>query len=262
MLQKEEIALVFYVVMVIAILLGFVIIFFITFQRKKTQLLEKQFEAEKRFVREIEESSVEIQEQTLKNIAWELHDNIGQLLSVTNMQLHMLASKLDAQNAAHVNDVSTSVKHIVQEVRLLSKSLNSEVIFKNGLVSSIKFDLQRFKRLNFLETSLTVHGEEKPIDRNVQIIIFRIFQEFTTNVFKHAQAKNLTAIVAFNDQSIELTVKDDGRGFDTTKTTTSNGLQHMHSRAQLIKAQLKLTSSIGNGTNLYLQCPLNNTSNA
>src|SRR5690606_26148792 len=89
MLAKEELILIVYFIIVILLLTTFGIVFFITFQRRKNKLLVEKFETEKRFEEELTKSRLEIQEQTLKNVAWELHDNIGQLLSVANMQLNI-----------------------------------------------------------------------------------------------------------------------------------------------------------------------------
>ncbi|MFT5103241.1 MAG: signal transduction histidine kinase, partial [Candidatus Latescibacterota bacterium] len=89
-MSKEEVSLLIYVV---AVLLGFTVfgvILFISTQKRKNKFLIESIEARQRFEREIEISRLEIKEQTLRNIGWELHDNVGQLLSVVNMQLNMM----------------------------------------------------------------------------------------------------------------------------------------------------------------------------
>ena len=91
MLSKEEILLIIYFVIVILLLTAFVIVFFVVYQRRKNKMLLEQFEAKQRFEREISQSRLEMQEQTLKNVGWELHDNIGQLLSVAKLQLNIFS---------------------------------------------------------------------------------------------------------------------------------------------------------------------------
>lgn len=258
MLQKEEILLILYSIIVIAVLVGFVVLFFISFTKRKNKLLKAQFEAEKRFAKELEETRIEIQEQTLKNVAWELHDNIGQLLSVVNMQLNLIIAKASDALVDPLKETSASIKDIVGEVRLLSKTLNNDVISKNGLLQSIQNDLERFKRLKFLDTSYTVTGDPVEIIPEHEIILFRIFQEFTTNVLKHARAKNFDVILAFESNTLIFTATDDGVGFDTGKESFNSGMETMRSRAALVGATYTITSKPDKGTTLYIKYPILN----
>ncbi|MDX1782957.1 MAG: histidine kinase, partial [Aequorivita vladivostokensis] len=89
-LLPQEKLLIVYFIAVLLFFTIFSIVFVIAFQRRKNKFLKDRFEAEKRYQRELADSKIEIQEQTLKNIAWELHDNVGQLLSVANIQLNVL----------------------------------------------------------------------------------------------------------------------------------------------------------------------------
>ena len=145
MLAQEELLLIVYFIVVILLLTTFGIVFFMTFQKRKNKLLVEKFEAEKRFEEELTKSRLEIQEQTLKNVAWELHDNIGQLLSVANMQLNILVKNIDETSRPPVKEIKEIVASSLQEVRSLSKSLNNEVIDYSGLETSVKNEIDRFK---------------------------------------------------------------------------------------------------------------------
>lgn len=255
MLEKETVLLIAYFVFVIFLLVTLVILFFISFQRKKNKLLIEKFEREKQYEREIQESRLEIQEQTFKNIAWELHDNIGQLLSVTNLQLNMLLKKIPEDYQKNLTEAATNIQSTVQQVRALSRNLNNDVIFKNGLELSIKNELERFQRLNFLKTTYTLTGEVIRLKRETEIIIFRIFQEFTTNVLKHSRAEVLDVVLQYTDECVIVEVKDNGVGFDMNKKSSNSGLETMSNRAKLLKADFKLESSEGNGTQLFIKYP-------
>ena len=156
MLQEEAIQLIIYSVLTITLLVVFVVIFFIAFQNRKNKLLLEKFEAEKKFEKELAQSQIEIQEQTLKNIAWELHDNIGQLLSVANMQLAMIIPTSDEAIKPHLEETKTTIASSVQELRALSRNLNNEVVLNNGLVKSMENELERFDRLKFLNTHFSI----------------------------------------------------------------------------------------------------------
>jgi signal transduction histidine kinase len=257
-ITQETIVLIVYVIVVIFGLLLFVIGFFIAFQKRKNKLLLEQFEAEKKFEKELANSQLEIQEQTFKNIGWELHDNVGQLLSVASMQLNMALIKAPEDLKEQLKDTRNVVTNTVQEVRNLSKTLNNDVINKNGLIRSLEIETERFNRMKFLEATIQVNGEVTYISSEHEILIFRMYQEFLSNVIKHSKAKNLSITLIYSDTHLEIIAKDDGVGFDTSQKTDSSGLQTIKGRAALLNAEYSLTSSIGNGTKLVLLYPYPN----
>lgn len=255
MLAKEELLLIVYFTVVILLLTTFGIIFFITFQRRKNQLLIEKFEAEKRFEEELTKSRLEIQEQTLKNVAWELHDNIGQLLSVANMQLNILGKNIDETARPQLMDIKDIVAGSLQEVRSLSKSLNSEVIDYAGLEASVKNEIERFNRLNIITSSINITGESFEISHKDAIILFRILQEFFSNVIKHSKATLLEVHFEYLATGLKISAIDNGLGFDIEKVQKNSGMLNMKSRAEMIRTGFDLHSSPGVGTSLYLHYP-------
>lgn len=256
MLSKEELLLIIYFIVVIFFLTSFVIIFFVTFQKRKNKLLLEKFEAEIRFENELAQSKIEIQEQTLKNVSWELHDNIGQLLSVANMQLNILSVNADAATKQSVKDIKEVVANSLQEVRSLSKSLNNEVVGYNGIEASIKNELSRFERLNNLETKLISTGEQFEVLDKDSIILFRIIQEFFSNAIKHSKATKLEVFINYRPLELHLEINDNGIGFNMAEVTKSSGLLNMQSRAALIDTKFQLKSVEGEGTSLILNYPI------
>jgi signal transduction histidine kinase len=261
MLAREEFLLIVYFIVVIFILTTFGILFFITFQKRKNKLLYEKFEAQKRYEQEIAQSKIEIQEQTLKNVSWELHDNIGQLLSVANMQLNILAGTAKDNTLASVKEIREVVSSSLQEVRSLSRSLNNETVDYAGLVASVQNELTRFDRLKIINTSLEVSGNTVDIPQKDSIILFRILQEFFSNVIKHSRAKNLEVVFDYTSEGLEIKAKDDGVGFDLQEVTKSSGLLNMESRAELIHTYFNLHSSPLQGTSLYLCYPTKTAKN-
>jgi signal transduction histidine kinase len=251
-MSQETIVLIIYTIAVIFGLLLFVIWFFIAFQNRKNKLLVKQIEAEKRYERELATSQLEIQEQTFKNIGWELHDNVGQLLSVLSIQLNMILLKAPRTIQKQLKDTSDVLGNTIQEVRNLSKTLNNEVVNKNGLIRSLEIEVERFNRLKYLKASFEVNGKITCISAAHEILIFRIYQEFLANVMKHSKAKNLSVTLNFNANDLEIIAEDNGVGFDTSQKTESSGLQTIKGRATLLNAKYSLTSIIDNGTKLVL----------
>lgn len=259
MLAKEELLLIVYFIVVILLLSSFAIVFFITYQKRKNKILLDKFQSEQNLKAEFAKAKEEIQEQTLKNVSWELHDNIGQLLSVASIQLNVLASAVEAEKKDQVREVKKIVGDSLAEVRALSKSLNNEVVDYNGLEKSIQNELDRLNRLQILQAKFLVTGNSKSIPKEDSIILFRIIQEFLSNVIKHAQATNLQISLIFTERFLDIKIMDDGKGFDIQSKKIGSGLINMKSRAKLIQANFKLDSAAGKGTSLSLQYPLTKT---
>jgi len=117
-----------YMVAVLVIVTALVIVFFIVFQKRKNKLLLDKLEQQRVFDEEIQKTQTEIQEQTLKHIGWELHDNVGQLLAYASMQLNLISSQVSADLKDKMNDTTNTIKESLKEVRLLSTSLHRDVI--------------------------------------------------------------------------------------------------------------------------------------
>lgn len=242
-----------YMIAVIVIITTLVIIFFVVFQKRKNKLLIEKYEQKRQFELELSKSRLEIQEQILKNIGWELHDNIGQLLSVANMQLNILSTEISGKLKERLKDSQEVLKKSVAEVRALSKSLNSDVIQNLGLEQSVENELNRFNKLNFLNAKLTIKGEANDVvDEKDKIIIFRILQEFFSNCIKHSKAKNLEVMFEYLPKELFISVTDDGIGFDEDQIQKGSGLINMKSRADLINADFDLKSLKGKGVSLTL----------
>ena len=255
MLRKEEILLIIYFILVILFLAGFTVLFFITYQRRKNKILQEKFEAEQKFKSELSNARLEIQEATLKNVSWELHDNIGQLLAVASMQLNVLNKKVAEENKKGFLEVKNLVANSLSEIRALSRSLNTEVIEYVGLEASVKNEIERFNRLEVVEANLEIVGEADIIPQEHSIILFRILQEYFSNVIKYAGASKLKVKFEYVDEAIIIEAFEDGRGFDMEKEESGAGLFNMRSRAEMIQTDFNLNSSIGKGTSLSLRYP-------
>jgi len=253
MLSKEEVLLITYFTAVLVILLLFVVIFFIAFQNRKNKILLQQHLAQQKYDQELAKSQIEIQENTLKNIAWELHDNVGQLLSVANLQLNILGGKVPVELEEELNGTKSIITDTVQEIRSLSKVLNNDVVLKNGLIVSIEVEVNRLNRLGYLEASFEILGDPIPINNASSIIIFRIIQEALSNIIRHARATKLFILLDYREKFLEITITDNGVGFDMKEQYLGSGMETMRTRAGLINSNLMVRSEPGKGTQLFLK---------
>ena len=171
---------------VFIILIVAIIALFLVFIKRKNKLLSEKQLAQREFENAIAETQIEIREQTLRNISWELHDNIGQLLTLAKIQLHQISDKNNG-----ISEVTDTISKSLTELRALSKLINPDALKNIMLPEALSLEVARFNRLNFIEATLTINGEEEIIDDKAEIILFRILQEFFSNTIKHAKASEL-----------------------------------------------------------------------
>lgn len=233
-----------------------IIVIFSVFQNRKIKLLLEKRADEIRFEEEIIKSQLETQEQTLQNISWELHDNVGQLLSVAKMQLNILQPNVANEQQNILDETSDIISRSLTEIRTLSKLLNPETVKNMGLEQAIELELHRFNRLNFLEADLEINGIAKPINQKDEIILFRILQEFLSNTIKYARAKSLKVSLTYTDEALTIIAKDSGIGFNEDEVMKGSGLINMQSRAKLINTGFTLKSKKNQGVTLTLIYPL------
>ncbi len=255
--QKEIQILVLAVTIIIIVLAATLVVFLLYFQKKKVAYILKQKEIQKKFEEEINKSRIEIQEQALKNISWEIHDNIGQLLSVAKMQLNIVQMSLPNEQQIKIQETGQIVGKSLEELRGLAKSLNPETIKNKGLIDSLQLEVDRFNRLNVLEASLNITNEPFDLSNEKEIILFRILQEFCNNTLKYSKAEKLNIQLNFANNHLEITAQDNGIGFNVNDTSKQNGigLLNIKSRGKLIGAEIDLKSEENKGTKLYISCP-------
>jgi len=258
-MDKEELKLLIFSVSLVLVILGTaLIIFFFYFQQKKTGFLLKRAEDQKKFDHEIAKSRIEIREHTLENISWEIHDNVGQLLSIAKMQLNILQPSLTAVQQIELQETSELIGKSLQELRSLAKSLNP-VHFKTlGLLNAIKMEIDRFNRMNFIDAKIEINGDSYELSDNKGIILFRIIQEFFNNTMKHSKSAKLCILLDYKPNNLFIMIEDHGVGFDLEKLEKNSGLglQTMKSRAALIGASFKMLSKKQMGTRIEINCPV------
>jgi len=243
--ERSEIVIILATVLVVFITLALIWLFII-FQKRKNNLLQDYKNAQKQFEKEIAETQVEIREQRLRNISWELHDNIGQLLTLAKIQLQVATPE-------NIKEVSDIIGKGLQEVRALSKLINPDFIKNIELYKVVQLEIDRFNRLNFIKSELNIIGETHKLDAKVEIILFRILQEFFSNTIKHSKATTLKVNLDYQEDSLHISAEDNGIGYDMSEDSQKGiGLLNIKNRAKLINAEIDFNSKIGKGTILKI----------
>ncbi len=257
-LNKEnlDLSILIYSTVVILIIAITVIVFFIAFQKRKNKLVLDKIKQKQQFDEELVKTQQEIQEETLKHVGRELHDNIGQMLVLASMQMKAAAKVVTDEAKSKVDNASEALKSTLEEVRALSKSLNSDVIFNLGFDATVKNEIERLNKTGLIQSSVTITGEKINFEnKKDELILFRILQEFSSNTLKYAEAEHLIVTLNYLEDKLEICAKDDGVGFDINSAEKGSGLINMEKRAELINAGFQLESQPEKGTTLNLVYP-------
>lgn len=256
-IKKEEFALIGYMTLVVILLSIMVIAFFMAFQKRKNKLLLDKIQQRKEFEETVAKTSEEIQEQTLKYVGQELHDNIGQLLSLASMQMGMLGVKISEDIKEPYIETQKIIKESLNEVRTLSRSLNTDVIQNKGLADSVKSEIGRLNRMKLIAANFVVTGDMLTLENKKDgIILFRILQEFISNTVKHSKATELNISLDYKQNLLIIEATDNGQGFDIDNVKNSSGVLNMKNRAELTESSYNLTSQPNEGVQLTIVYPI------
>jgi signal transduction histidine kinase len=210
------------------------------------------------YQQEILKTQLEIREQTLKNIADEIHDNIGQVLSLINIQLSWLDLGNEEETAGQVKHMSVLLAKVITDLRDLSKTLDPQYIARNGLAACVRRELELIEKTGLFKTSFILSGKETRADPSQEIVIHRIIQEALNNAIKHSEAKELKVELAYTPAQLTVQIADNGKGLAADMDSLhGSGLHNMRSRSGLINAAFSIDSAPMQGTRIRIQLPLN-----
>jgi PAS domain S-box-containing protein len=207
----------------------------------------------------------QVQEEERKRIAYELHDDTAQYLSILKLQLGGLLNSgkiKDPKLVEKLEFLEKDASRAVDDVRRYSHELRPGVLEHLGLRAAIEQIAEDVNKLSQIKVEVNVEGEEPILSEDVKLGFFRIAQEALNNCRKHAKASNAFIDLIFLPNLIRMSINDNGIGFDMkeAKTRTARngnlGLMSMHERARLIGANLEIESEPGKGTTISVEKPL------
>src|SRR5450755_3794300 len=261
--QNKEIYFVIFMGTLLAFLLvGFILSMFFFYQRKRQKQERELIRLKEEYEQEVLRSQLEIQEETMKTIAQELHDNIGQTLSVIKLWMSIAPIEKDHEAYEGVQNSKDMLQKVIRDMADLTKSLHTDRIADIGLSEAINFDLTSIRRAGILKIHFEKEGDEFHFPDQKSIFIFRMYQEMMNNIIKHSQAVHVkVSIIYSGNDTFVLTIEDDGVGFDVQQKKESGsgssglGLKSMRNRAKLIGADLTIQSEPGKGTSISVTVP-------
>jgi len=255
-LSQQVSLIIIFSVLLVFIAVGITILVLI-YQNKQFAYLKEKQQLQSRFQQEILQTQLEIQEQTFKTIAQEIHDNIGQMLSLAKLNLNTVDLHKEEKALVKIEDAKGLVSKAIHDLRDLSKTLNAETIAATGLLKAIEAELHQLQKTGAVKTAFHVSGTPVRLDAQKELILFRIVQEALHNVIKHAHASLVTVNALFEHGLFKLLIADNGAGFETTvQEAFGSGLRNMQSRSKLILAHWQIESAKAQGTTVSITLPI------
>lgn len=257
MVQKEIILFIIITSLVIAAFIAGVFIFLFQYRKKRSEHHGELKRKEDAHLRELHFARLEIQQETMQDIGQEIHDNVGQKLTLAALY----TQQLDYEGKyPEINDRITSISNILneslQELRNLSRGLSTGYFEQTELSELIQHECNRVTTAGEFDVKTSFEKGIR-VDTPVKIVAVRILQEFLQNSLKHSGCRTIEVYLQRSEGKTELVLKDDGKGFDPSSAPESAGvgLKNFKRRAQLIGASLTLFSAPGEGTTLSLYIP-------
>jgi signal transduction histidine kinase len=202
-----------------------------------------------------------VREDEARRIARELHDDLGQQLTVLIMQLSELEAKLRPMEPSleeRLTEMHRLAQGLIEEVRKISGGLRLGQLDHLGLTAAIESQLEVFRRRSDLRCVITRLDESGELPDSVATAAFRIFQEALTNISRHSGANQVEVALVLSEDRLSLEVRDNGRGITAAQSADDRacGLLGMRERAEALDGRVEISGSPGEGTVVRVELPL------
>jgi two-component system sensor histidine kinase UhpB len=216
-------------------------------------LQQQLIETQTKHKDELAQSVLQAEEAERKKLGEELHDNINQLLGVVKLYIqHALVNPKMREELLRKS--SGYITQTIEEIRGLSRSLLPPALNEQSLLESVYQlidDIQQAKEIHFKVEHTGF--DESQVPDNKQLVIYRIIQEQLNNVLKHANATTVVIRLAHYHDRVQLTVQDNGVGFDPLQSKPGMGLNNIRNRIEVFNGEMEILSAPGNGCTLAVK---------
>lgn len=255
-MNDNHIVIIFVAGTLLLALFAFFLIAYLLVQKDK----QNKFQLEKAritywYQNEILRVRLEVQENAMDQISKEIHDNIGQLLSLAQMNMYAIADMVTAERDVRlVTNTNNLIGQVITDLQNLSHSLNSDFIKRLGLTEVLRKEIEYISLSKNISCTFEVAGDPVGLPPEKEVLIYRIAQEAIHNTLKHAKATKLDILLSYEPTKFVLTISDNGIGFELNKIHSSNGIgfTNMYQRAMYIEGTLDIQSAPQTGSKIIL----------
>jgi PAS domain S-box-containing protein len=232
----------------------------ITERKRAEELLDHS----RRLTRELAARVMSAQEQERRHIAHELHDGLNQkvaalAISISNVKRRLARFGDGAERAAaELDGLLEQTNQLADAVHGLSHGLHPVALEHGGLVAGLKSFADDVSRVEDLDIAISAAGDVNALGRDIALGLYRITQESIRNIARHSGARRAQVFLSVGADTVELLVRDEGRGFDVARSRRGDGLGlvSIEERVRLLHGTLRVTSRPGHGTDLLVRIPL------
>lgn len=237
-------------IIVLIIIISFILLAYKSFIQRIIQEKDLQFQAEIEHQKELTLENIKGQEDERKRIAISVHDDIGNRLNILSLWLN----NLEPENQEASKKVITSqITELIDSTRNISHSLYPVNLEKLGLVLYLQELVTSLS--NNLNLILNIDSKYEKKDIFTEVQIYRVIQEFTTNVLKHSNANEVIVYIRKHKKNLTIILSDNGESFDYQKASKGMGLKNIESRIVSVKGFYKWKNRIGFGSRLIINIP-------
>lgn len=222
---------------------------------------ERELQEQQRKLRLLAGELALAEQKERQRIATGLHDDISQVLAFAKMKLSAAAlegSPEAVDQAQH--EVLSLLDEAIRSTRSLTLELSPPVLAEKGVTGAVEWALQRVGEQHGLSTSLTVAGEMRRLDQDIEITVFQAVKEMLNNIVKHAAAAHVAVALDYGLEALRIVVEDDGNGFNPSSIRTTDtggfGLLNVRERLTYIGGSLTVDSAPGRGARLEISVPV------
>lgn len=225
----------------------------ITEKRKLEMELAEQALRQQKLITEV---TIQAQEKERNELGRELHDNINQILASVKMYLKIATTNSEKKDDL-INRSAGNIDYAIEEIRKLSRTLVVPSLGDIGLISALQELTDDINLTHEFNVSL-IHElyDEEALNKNLELMLYRIAQEQLNNIRKYAKAKEVTIALRSDTQQLFFIIEDDGHGFDPTTKAKGIGLKNISSRVDFYDGDIKIVSAPGKGCKLEIRIPL------
>ncbi len=253
--EKKLFLLISLFIALILLLLALIFYFLNKSIKKQKQLAEQkiiQLEKEKQLV--ATQAVLEGETAERSRLARDLHDGLGGMLSAVKLNLFDMKQGvfIEAEDVSRFNKVIEMLDNSMQELRRVAHNMMPESLSRYGLKVALEDFCSSFGNVHFY-----FFGEEKRIEKSIEIALYRTVFELVNNSVKHAEAENINVQIVQQTDRISINVQDDGKGFNTEENLKGAGLQNIRNRINSVGGTINFLSSKDQGTEIFIEIHLN-----
>jgi len=227
---------------------------------------EEQLQVSREQLRSLSAHLESVREEERKNMAREIHDELGQILTALKIDLSSLnggSAEKQQLLLGKIKSMNELIDMAIETVKRISAELRPPILDDLGIAVALEWQAEEFNRRTKIKCEFTSKPKDIVLDPDRSTAIFRIFQEALTNIARHSNASKVKVVLTKETDKIVLTIKDNGKGIGKKQIADPNafGIIGMKERAHFLGGEVRVNSALGKGTSITVNIPLTKQEN-